>query len=65
MLADVQYAALRREGTHLVNRMGGNLIELKQILAKVYEIAGFEDHDLDLSKRTSEKANRKKYFYLR
>lgn len=57
MLADVQYAALRREGTHLVNRMGGNLIELKQILAKVYEIAGFEDHDLDLSKRTSEKAS--------
>ena len=57
LLADVQFAALRKEGTHLVNRMGGNLIELKQILAKIYEIAGIEDEDIDLSKRSEEKAS--------
>ena len=37
--------------------MGGNLIELKQILAKIYEIAGYEDEDIDLSKRSEEKAS--------
>ena len=57
LLADVQFAALRKEDTHLVNRMGGNLIELKQILAKIYEIAGVEDEDIDLSKRSEEKAS--------
>ena len=57
LLADVQFAALRKEDTHLVNRMGGNLIELKQILAKIYEIAGFEDEEIDLSKRSEEKAS--------
>ena len=57
LLADVQFAALRKEDTHLVNRMGGNLIELKQILAKIYEIAGYEDEDIDLSKRSEEKAS--------
>ena len=57
LLADVQFAALRKEDTYLVNRMGGNLIELKQILAKIYEIAGFEDEDIDLSKRSDEKAS--------
>ena len=57
LLADVQFAALRKEDTHLVNRMGGNLIEIKQILAKIYEIAGFEDEDIDLSRRSEEKAS--------
>lgn len=57
LLADVQFAALRKEDTHLVNRMGGNLIEIKQILAKIYEIAGFEDKDIDLSRRSEEKAS--------
>ena len=57
LLADVQFAALRKENTYLVNRMGGNLIELKQILAKIYEIAGYEDEDIDLSKRSAEKAS--------
>ena len=33
------------------------LIELKQILAKIYEIAGFEDENIDLSKRSEEKAS--------
>ena len=56
LLADVQFAALRREGTHLVNRMGGNLIELKQVLAKIYEIAGI-DEEIDTSKRSEEKAS--------
>ena len=39
LLEDIQLAALRKENTYLVNRMGGNLIELKQILKKIYEIA--------------------------
>ena len=56
LLRDVQYAALRREGTHLVNRMGGNLIELKHVLAKIYEIAGLEE-EIDTSKRSEEKAS--------
>ena len=56
LLADVQFAALRRDGTHLVNRMGGNLIELKHVLAKIYEIAGI-DEEIDTSKRSSEKAS--------
>ena len=57
LLRDVQFAALRREDTHLVNRMGGNLIELKHVLAKIYEIAGIEDENLDTSKRSEEKAS--------
>ena len=57
LLADVQFAALRKENTHLVNRMGGNLIELKHVLAKIYEIAGFEDENLDIDKRSNEKVS--------
>ena len=57
LLADVQFAALRKEDTHLVNRMVGNLIELKHVLAKIYEIAGIEDEELDTSKRSDEKAS--------
>jgi 2-oxoisovalerate ferredoxin oxidoreductase alpha subunit len=57
LLADVQFAALRKDDTHLVNRMGGNLIELKHVLAKIYEIAGIEDENLDTSKRSEEKAS--------
>ena len=57
LLADVQFAALRKEDTYLVNRMGGNLIELKQILAQIYEIAGIDDEEIDLSKRSEEKAS--------
>lgn len=57
LLADVQYAALKKEDTYLVNRMGGNLIELKHVLAKIYEIAGFEDDSIDTSKRSEEKAS--------
>ena len=56
LLADVQFAALKREDTYLVNRMGGNLIELKHVLAKIYEIAGI-DVDIDTSKRSNEKAS--------
>jgi len=43
LLEDIQLAALRKEDTYLVNRMGGNSIELKDILDKVYEVAGFKD----------------------
>ena len=41
LLADVQFAALRKEDTHLVNRMGGNLIELKHVLAKIDKTSNF------------------------
>ena len=57
LLADVQFAALRKEDTYLVNRMGGNMIELRHVLAKIYEIAGVEDENLDTSKRSDEKAS--------
>ena len=57
LLADVQFAALRKEDTYLINRMGGNLIELKHVLAKIYEIACFEDESIDTSKRSEEKAS--------
>lgn len=57
LLADVQFAALRKEGTCIVNRMGGNLLELKHVLAKIYEIAGVEDESIDTSKRSNEKAS--------
>ena len=57
LLADIQFAALRKENTYLVNRMGGNLIELRQVLSKIYEIAGFEDDTLDTSRRSEEKAS--------
>ena len=52
LLEDIQLAALRKENTYLVNRMGGNLIELKQILKKIYEIAEIDE---ELPKGTSEK----------
>ena len=56
LLEDVQFAALRKNDTHLVNRMGGNLIELKHILAKIYEISGM-DSEIDTLKRSDEKAS--------
>ncbi len=56
LLRDVQFAALRRDDTYLVNRMGGNLIELKHVLAKIYEIARL-DEEIDTSKRSEEKAS--------
>lgn len=56
LLKDIQLAALRKDKTHLVNRMGGNLLELKQILEKIYEIAGFEDVNLN-KKASKEKAS--------
>ena len=48
---------MKKENTYLVNRMGGNLIELKHVLAKIYEIAGVEDDTIDASKRSEEKAS--------
>ncbi|MCQ2972370.1 MAG: 3-methyl-2-oxobutanoate dehydrogenase subunit VorB [archaeon] len=40
LLEDIQLAALRKEDTYLVNRMGGNLLELKDVLAKINEVSG-------------------------
>ena len=53
LLADVQFAALRKEDTYLVNRMGGNIIELKQVLAKIYEICGI-DEEIDTTRKSIE-----------
>ena len=54
LLADVQFAALRKENTYLVNRMGGNIIELKQVLAKIYEICGI-DEEIDTARKNIKK----------
>ncbi len=54
LLADVQFAALRKEDTYLVNRMGGNIIELKQVLAKIYEIFGI-DEEIDTARKNIKK----------
>lgn len=35
---------------HLVNRMGGNLIEVKDILEKIYDLAECEKCKVDLAK---------------
>ncbi|MGL6297784.1 MAG: 3-methyl-2-oxobutanoate dehydrogenase subunit VorB [Methanobacteriaceae archaeon] len=40
MLEDIKLATNCKKDIHLVNRMGGNLIELPDILAKIYEISG-------------------------
>jgi 2-oxoisovalerate ferredoxin oxidoreductase alpha subunit len=37
LLQDIQLAASRKEDTYLVNRMGGNLIELNDIMKKIEE----------------------------
>ena len=42
LLEDIQLAASRKNDTHLVNSMGGNLLELKDVLDKVYEIADYK-----------------------
>ena len=47
MLKDIQLAALNKKDTYLVNRMGGNLIELQDILNKIYELCDFEDNEHD------------------
>lgn len=43
LLEDIRSAACRKENTYLVTRMGGNLIELKEVLAKIYELTDFEE----------------------
>lgn len=42
LLEDIQRIAERKENTYLVNRLGGNLIELKDVMNKIYEIAGLD-----------------------
>lgn len=43
LLEDIQLAACRKEDTYLVNRMGGNLLELRDVLEKIDEVAGLND----------------------
>lgn len=46
LLEDVQRMIERQADTHIVNRMGGNLLELRDVLAKIYEVAGIEDDEI-------------------
>ena len=46
MLEDIKMST-KREDIHLVNRMGGNLIEVKEILEKIYELAKYEEYNTD------------------
>lgn len=46
LLEDVQRMIERKADTHIVNRMGGNLLELRDVLAKIYEVAGIEDDEI-------------------
>lgn len=46
LLEDVQRMIERQGDTHIVNRMGGNLLELRDVLAKIYEVAGIEDDEM-------------------
>jgi 2-oxoisovalerate ferredoxin oxidoreductase alpha subunit len=48
MLEDIKVSA-NCEDIDLVNRMGGNLIEVKEILEKIYELAECEECDLDIN----------------
>ncbi|MDR3291513.1 MAG: 3-methyl-2-oxobutanoate dehydrogenase subunit VorB [Methanobrevibacter sp.] len=48
MLEDIKLATLS-DNIHLVNRMGGNLIKVSQILEKIYEIANYPN-DIETKK---------------
>lgn len=54
MLEDIKLAAQCKE-VHLVNRMGGNLIEVKEILKKIYELVNCEKCKTDLPKDKDDK----------
>lgn len=57
LLEDVQHIIERTDDTHIVNRMGGNLIELQDVLAKIYEVAGVE---VELNKKEKPKKDASK-----
>jgi 2-oxoisovalerate ferredoxin oxidoreductase alpha subunit len=57
ILSYVNYVTPSFKDVHLVNRMGGNLMELKDILEKIYEIAGCEVCKEDLPKKFINKDN--------
>jgi 2-oxoisovalerate ferredoxin oxidoreductase alpha subunit len=46
MLEDIKLSTFSNN-IHLVNRMGGNLIKVSEILEKVYEIANYHSDDLE------------------
>ncbi len=48
LLEDIQRIAERKENTYLINRLGGNLIELNDIMNKIYEISGIEIKESNL-----------------
>lgn len=63
MREDIKLAAncatFEGKKVHLVNRMGGNLIEVKDILEKIYDLAGCERCKVNLAKEYPDKENDK------
>ncbi|KZX16313.1 2-oxoglutarate oxidoreductase subunit KorA [Methanobrevibacter cuticularis] len=58
MLEDIKLAT-KCQDIYLVNRMGGNLIEVKDILEKIYELAEYDDDlkDINNSKKDEKTIN--------
>ena len=54
LLEDLQHTIERTKDTYIVNRMGGNLLELRDVLRKIYEIAGIEDETLGEKETTKD-----------
>ena len=58
MLEDIRMST-KRDDIHLVNRMGGNLIEVREILEKIYELAEYnESKSNNLNKKHAGKLNK-------
>jgi len=55
--SSVNFATSEYREVHLVNRMGGNLIEVKNILEKIYDLAGCDVCKVDLAKNYPNKDN--------
>ena len=55
--SSVNFATSEYREAHLVNRMGGNLIEVKNILEKIYDLAGCDVCKVDLAKNYPNKDN--------
>lgn len=47
LLKDIQLHAERKEKTHLINRAGGNLLELRELMEKIYELTGYVEENKD------------------
>lgn len=57
MLEDIRLAINCKKDIHLVNRMGGNLVEVNDILNKIYEILGISDDKMNITNDPSNSNN--------